>query len=141
MKIRYLLPVAVVVMLLVTAAPASWSQPPLPEKPVPSGEEEIIQTSSLTLDRPLPTEEVVRQGVQSTLAGWTTLMTEDFEGIFPSTGWTAFDYDGITNDEYYWDDDSYRPHWGAWSAWCADEGANGLRTCLRIRPRCASALS
>ncbi|MBU0704772.1 MAG: hypothetical protein KKC18_13000, partial [Chloroflexi bacterium] len=126
MKTRYLLPAAVVVMLLVTAAPASWSQPPLPEKPVPDGGGEIIQTGSLTLDRPLPTGEVVRQGVQSTLAGWTTLMTEDFEGTFPSGGWSAFDNDGTTNGEYYWDDDDYKPYTGSWSAWCANEGANAL---------------
>lgn len=34
--------------------------------------------------------------------GWTNIMTEDFEGTWPSTGWRVFDNDGATNGEYYW---------------------------------------
>ncbi|MBS1253206.1 MAG: hypothetical protein MAG451_02255 [Anaerolineales bacterium] len=35
--------------------------------------------------------------------GWTNIMTEDFEGTWPSAGWRVFDNDGDTNGEYYWD--------------------------------------
>ncbi len=134
MKTRYLLSVSIVAALLISVAPASWSQPVLPDKPPPNGGEEIVQSGSLTLDHPLPAGEVVRQGAQSTLAGWTTLMTQNFEGAFPATGWTAFDNDGATNGEYYWDDDNYKPHWGSWSAWCADAGANGLNPEFDLYP-------
>ncbi|MFQ6115897.1 MAG: hypothetical protein ACE5NG_17695, partial [bacterium] len=47
---------------------------------------------------------------------WTVIMTEDFEGFFPSGSWSAFDNDGSINGEYYWDDDDYLPHNGSWSA-------------------------
>jgi len=58
--------------------------------------------------------------------GWQTIMTENFEGIFPAGLWSAFDDDGATYGEYYWDDDDYKPHSGSWSAWCANGGANAL---------------
>ncbi len=57
---------------------------------------------------------------------WETIMTEDFEGVFPSANWYVFDNDGTTNGEYYWDDVSYTSHGGFYSAWCAAGGANGL---------------
>ncbi|OGD20202.1 MAG: hypothetical protein A2W03_13360 [Candidatus Aminicenantes bacterium RBG_16_63_16] len=52
-------------------------------------------------------------------AGWTTIMTETFEGIFPSSGWTVL-------GDPTWDDDDWKPHVGYWSAWCANGGASGL---------------
>ncbi|MEW5830809.1 MAG: clostripain-related cysteine peptidase [Chloroflexota bacterium] len=58
--------------------------------------------------------------------GWWTIMTETFEGIWPSTGWMALDGDGATNGEYYWDDDDFKPHTDYWSAWPANGGANAL---------------
>ena len=56
------------------------------------------------------------------------LMTETFEGTFPPAGgrWTAFDGNGATSGEYYWDDDDFKPYLGSWSAWAANGGANGL---------------
>jgi len=62
----------------------------------------------------------------TTEGGWTTIMSEGFEGSFPSAKWIVSDGDGATNGEYYWDDDDYKPHSGAKSAWCAKGGANGL---------------
>lgn len=57
---------------------------------------------------------------------WSVVMSQTFEGTFPSTGWSVFDADGTTNGEFYWDDDDYLPHGGYWSAWLANGGANGL---------------
>lgn len=59
-------------------------------------------------------------------ANAVNLMSEKFEGAFPSGLWDAFDNDGATNGEYYWDDDNYRPYEGSWSAWAAAGGADGL---------------
>lgn len=59
-------------------------------------------------------------------AGWTTIMQEGFEGAFPNGSWRAYDQDGATNGEYYWDDDDYIAYNGYWSAWAANGGANGL---------------
>ncbi len=58
--------------------------------------------------------------------GWVTLMTETFEGVWPSGLWSALDGDGATNGEYYWDDDDFKPHNNYWSAWPANGGANAL---------------
>ena len=46
--------------------------------------------------------------------GWTNIMTEDFEGIWPASGWTVADNDGMTSGEYYWGTTS-----------CFDYGASG----------------
>ncbi len=136
MKIRYLLLIALAAVLLVIVGPASWGQPPSAERATgggPNAGEKIVGTGSRVPGHwtqgqrpPLPDEEVTGPGVQAPLAGWTNLMTENFEGVFPSTGWTVFDNDGATSGEYYWDDDDYKPHWGSRSAWCARGGLNGF---------------
>jgi immune inhibitor A len=56
--------------------------------------------------------------------GWTTIMSEDFEGSFPA-GWSVFDNDGTTNGEYYWGKRSCRSHAGSYSGWGVGGGANG----------------
>ncbi len=53
-------------------------------------------------------------------------MTEGFEGLFPSTGWSVFDDNPYDGKEYYWDDDDYRPYSGGWAAWPANGGADGI---------------
>jgi len=62
---------------------------------------------------------------QSTIAGhWQRIITQTFEGVFPSAGWTVRD---LSDDDYirYWDDDDYRPYLGNWAAWPARGGAHG----------------
>jgi hypothetical protein len=59
-------------------------------------------------------------------AGWVAIMSEGFEGAFPSGSWSVFDDNGSDYGEYYWDDDDYLPHSGGWSAWPANGGADGL---------------
>ena len=49
----------------------------------------------------------------------TVILDEGFEGTFPGN-WTVTGDGGV-----YWDDTFYRPHFGSWSVWCADGGANG----------------
>jgi hypothetical protein len=53
-----------------------------------------------------------------------TIMTETFEGAFPAGLWGVLDNNGATGGEVYWDDDDHRYYNGAWSAWCADGGAD-----------------
>ena len=50
---------------------------------------------------------------------WTTIMSEDFEGSFPSGLWNV--YNNPT-----WGKDDYKPLSGAYSAWCARGGSPGL---------------
>ncbi len=59
-------------------------------------------------------------------AGWSTIMSEGFEGAFPTGLWSTFDGDGTTNGEFYWGADDYKPYSGTMSAWPAKGGANGL---------------
>jgi len=74
---------------------------------------------------PRPEVGQVSPEAQSAVAGsWQAIITQTFEGVFPSTGWTVQD---LSNDGYtrYWDDDDYRPHWGNWAAWPARGGTHG----------------
>jgi len=61
----------------------------------------------------------------ATPADWQTIVYEGFEGVFPGSGWTLVDQ---SNDGYerLWDDESYRPYSGSWSAWPAGGGAHRL---------------
>lgn len=57
--------------------------------------------------------------------GWVTIASEDFEGLFPQSGWEAADYDPSAG-EYYWGQRSCRPHAGANSGWSVGGGSDGL---------------
>ena len=52
-------------------------------------------------------------------ASWITIMTENFEGEFPSGSWQ------ILGDPT-WGADNFRPYNGSKSAWCAKGGSSGL---------------
>ena len=52
-------------------------------------------------------------------ADWQTIMSENFEGAFPSGLWSV-------SGNPTWDDDDYNPHSGGWCCWCANGGAGGL---------------
>ncbi len=60
------------------------------------------------------------------LNDWTTIESQGFESNFPPSGgkWSAFDNDGATNGELYWDDTSAKADVGSRSAWAADGGTN-----------------
>lgn len=69
------------------------------------------------------------------LPSWPIIMTEDFEGSFPPVGWSAYDEDGLTNGEAYWDRESCRHHGGSHSAWAAGGGKDGSAlTCANYYP-------
>ncbi len=57
--------------------------------------------------------------------GTLTLMTENFETLFPGSGWTVSD---VSNDGYtrYWGRDDFKPHGGSWSAWPASGGTHAV---------------
>ncbi len=54
----------------------------------------------------------------------TLLMSENFEGDWPTAGWSAFDANGDYGGELFWDEDDFRPHGGDQSAWPAGGGAD-----------------
>lgn len=63
--------------------------------------------------------------VHATGGTWQKIADQDFEGAFPSAGWSVQD---LSNDGYerYWDDDNYRANQGYWAAWPANEGADRI---------------
>lgn len=61
---------------------------------------------------------------RTTAAATQNLLSEGFEGTFPSGSWSAFDNNGSTGGQVYWDDTNYQAYAGSWSAWCADGGTN-----------------
>ncbi len=56
---------------------------------------------------------------------WVTLLSENFEGAWPVSGWHLLDQDGATNGEYQWARRTCRPATGSYSAWAVGGGANG----------------
>lgn len=58
---------------------------------------------------------------------WVQIGSETFEGVFPAATapWSVQD---LSDDgaERYWDDDNYRAHSGAWAAWPANGGVDGV---------------
>jgi len=55
--------------------------------------------------------------------GWVTLMSEGFEGVFPSVGWHI----GRTGDPYLWGQRNCNPHTGTYSMWGGGGGSLGAQ--------------
>jgi hypothetical protein len=53
--------------------------------------------------------------------GWVTLMSEDFEGVFPSALWHI----GREGDPYLWGQRYCNPHGGVYSMWAGGGGSLG----------------
>jgi hypothetical protein len=58
-------------------------------------------------------------GASTRASGWSEIMTEDFEGAFPGTKWTLY-------GDPTWGKESYRPHIGTWSGYCAGGGTQAV---------------
>ncbi|MEJ2583443.1 MAG: hypothetical protein P8127_17735 [Acidobacteriota bacterium] len=72
----------------------------------------------------LPNSEVGAVPITKSSGAWITLMTEGFEGSFPTGDWFVFDYDGSFNGEYVWASDDFKPFNGIYSALPAAGGAD-----------------
>jgi hypothetical protein len=62
--------------------------------------------------------------VVSTGGGWTTILTEDFEGPFPGP-WDVWDENGASYGEYYWGKRDCMPYAGSYSGWAVGDGSSG----------------
>lgn len=71
------------------------------------------------LDYDLPKPIAVAPAQSASVQGTTTIVSETFEGSFPSGLWAVY-------GDPTWDDDDYKPYEGSWSAWCANGGSSGL---------------
>lgn len=81
------------------------------------------EPATLTLDVAL--EEVDGTSAQSgeITNGWTTIMSENFDGTFPNSLWSLVDGNGSTGGNIYWGRETYLHRSGAYSMWAA--GTNG----------------
>ena len=136
-----LLAAALVALCLVgqvaAVAPARAAQAPIPAKAGETSDQAAgsavatRRAATLTLEAPLAAPAIQQAtSLTSTRDGWSVLMTEGFEGIWPPVGglWTTRDDNGPTGGEVYWDDANWPTgvHTGSRSAWPARGGANGL---------------
>ncbi|HJS22991.1 MAG TPA: fibronectin type III domain-containing protein [Pyrinomonadaceae bacterium] len=61
---------------------------------------------------------------------WETILSENFDvNNFPYTPWRAFDNNGATGGELFWDDQNCVSNSPNWSLWPADDGVNHLNPC------------
>lgn len=58
-------------------------------------------------------------------SGWVTIMSEDFEGIFPGSGWVVVD-ENADSGRYYWGKRNCRSSGGSFSAWGVGAGDTTL---------------
>jgi len=85
------------------------------------------EPANITLDFDLPETAVPENAptVEMT-SGWTTIVSESFEGSFPAPGWQALDANGPNEGgNVYWGKESYLHYGGSYSAWAAGGGVNG----------------
>ena len=69
-------------------------------------------------------------GPPQPLSTWETILSENFDVLnFPYSPWYAFDNNGSTGGELYWDDQPCVSNDPSWSLWAADAGANALNAC------------
>ena len=65
-----------------------------------------------------------KQKISTKTKDWSLINSENFEGTFPSSGWST--YSNNTSLSAYWDDTNYMSYSGSWSVWCAKGGSNGV---------------
>jgi hypothetical protein len=53
------------------------------------------------------------------------LMIEDFETVWPSSGWVLTDTSELDGGEYLWGKRDCHPHTGTYGGWCVGGGADG----------------
>ena len=95
----------------------AWRDEPEPTAtPTVEGVHIRLDTSEIGLGNPISPP----LGAQ----GWTTLLSDGFEGSFPGE-WTVWDNNGTSYGEYYWGQRICRPYSGYYSAWAVGGGASG----------------
>lgn len=90
--------------------------------------ETVIHGVRFTLEPPSGTRDRWERApeptrVEASTAGPVTLMTEDFEGTWPSGDWDLIDQAGTG---HLWGKEDYKYHGGSYSMWEASAGANAV---------------
>jgi hypothetical protein len=99
--------------------PLAQGQAPL------GGQSAVVATRTVHLYRPgLVDRGATAPAVQLAAQGWTTLLSEDFEGDFPGTTWTLSA--GPSAPAAYWGQTNYRAHGGTHGVYCASNGDDAV---------------
>jgi len=77
---------------------------------VRSVEHEVLEPASMVLEVPLEGSPMRAENTGELESGWQDIMTEDFEGAFPPSGWTIIQYSGNgTWEQEAYGVDGYEP--------------------------------
>ena len=136
-KVLFILRVLGIVILLTAALGSQFGTGNLARAQAASGEStqegaNAAQPAAFSLDE-LPaslgtpaTDTAGTATPEQVEAGWTALMSETFEGDFPTGLWSVVDANGTTGGDVYWEQDDFKPYTGAWSAYAARGGVDGV---------------
>jgi len=77
----------------------------------------LLKPANMALGLPLEGSPIEPENTPEGGNGWQNIMTDGFEGAFPSPKWQLY-------GDPTWGKESYRRHEGSYSAWCAGSGYN-----------------
>ncbi|HEX5691706.1 MAG TPA: hypothetical protein VFX76_16945, partial [Roseiflexaceae bacterium] len=77
-----------------------------------------------TLPRHAARQSIASRGNAPAATVFPATMSEDFEGVWPSAGWTLQDF-GTSGGEYLFGQRNCKPQNGSYAAWAGGGGANG----------------
>lgn len=111
----------IVIALSMLTVYHAQATPPAPEKgvnglPHSPTNQPFQATGTLSLNRP-------QTQTQPQLVPGT--MSEDFEGVWPATGWELSDLSDFDGGEYLWGKRNCHPHTGSFGGWSVGGGATG----------------
>ena len=102
--------------LAVATPPAQESQPTKPAV-LDSSEAVIVENVTQALVTP--------GGLQLPPASIAAIMTQNFEGTWPATGWQLIDASSNDGGDYRWGKRNCHPHAGTYAGWSVGGGAQG----------------
>ncbi|MBX7233866.1 MAG: DNRLRE domain-containing protein, partial [Caldilineales bacterium] len=102
---------------LSVAMPVQQDAEPTKSPPFDTNEAAVIENATETLTR--------AAGAQISLQPVAAIMTQDFEGAWPTTGWELSDMSTVDGGEYLWGKRNCHPHNGSYAGWSVGGGARG----------------
>ncbi len=84
---------------------------------------EAVQLANVHKIIPAQPKRIFNSTIQIVPLASSTVMSETFEGSFPSTGWSLENYS--SSGEYYWGKRNCHPYSGSYAGWSVGAGADG----------------
>ena len=93
--------------------------------PAPSDTQAIMVDGVIQYLDEAASAALLRSTPQTALPPMADLMTEDFEGTWPSKGWMVMDSSTLDGGEFLWGKRDCHPYQGVYGAWAVGAGAQG----------------